>query len=480
MYLFSNTGSVSEVPSTLKEVVITGGTTIEDYAFWQLSSITSITIPEGVTSIGESAFDECSSLEDLILPNSLTHIDGSAFYGCDSLKYNEYDNALYLGNKSNPYVVLFSARDKSIQSCEINEKTNVIYSSAFSGCNSLYSIVIPDNVSSIGSSAFSNCTSLRKVTIGNKISHIGDYAFNGCTNLDEVHITDIEAWVSIDFVSEPSPSSPFHNSNGSNPLNNGGKLYLNEKLVTQLVIPNSVANVGYRAFVGCNSLTSVTFEEGVTSIGDYAFYGCTSLKQVSLPDSLTSLGNSAFSGCESLLYTEYNNAQYIGNNSNPYMVLISAKDKKAIRTCTINPATKFIHSNAFSGSLGLNSITIPDISLIWCRSLMRPIYNLSATFISNFFTVRSACKAIISPISLTFSAEIGSAKSSPSLRYFPFENFVTNISILSYTSELICLFRQEAKAHRTVNISALNSKSAEVNGTKTKSLRISLEMPYRQ
>ena len=103
---------------------------------------------------------------------------------------------------------------------------------------------------------------------------------------------------------------------------------------------------------------------------------------------------------------------------------------------------------------------------------MRPIYSLSATFISYFFTVRSACKAIISPMSLTFSFEIGSAKSSPSLRYFPFENFVTNISILSYTSELICLFRQEAKVHRTVNISALNSKSAEVNGAKQKSLRL--------
>ena len=61
--------------------------------------------------------------------------------------------------------------------------------------------------------------------------------------------------------------------------------------------------------------------------------------------------------------------------------------------------------------------------------MIKPIYNLSATFISNFLTVRNACKAIISPMSLTFSAEIGSAKSSPSLRYFPFENLVTNISI---------------------------------------------------
>lgn len=36
------------------------------------------------------------------------------------------------------------------------------------------------------------------------------------------------------------------------------------------------------------------------------------------------------------------------------------------------------------------------------------------------FTVRSACNAIISPMSLTFSLEIGSANNSPSLRYLPF------------------------------------------------------------
>ena len=34
--------------------------------------------------------------------------------------------------------------------------------------------------------------------------------------------------------------------------------------------------------------------------------------------------------------------------------------------------------------------------------------------------------------------------------------------------------------HRTGNIGTLNSKPAEVNGTKPKSLRASPEMPYRQ
>ena len=67
--------------------------------------------------------------------------------------------------------------------------------------------------------------------------------------------------------------------------------------------------------------------------------------------------------------------------------------------------------------------------------------------------------------------EIGSANNSPSLRYFPFENFVTNISIL-YTSEFVfAFFGQQAEVHRTVNVGTLNMKSAEVNGTKPKSLR---------
>ena len=43
-------------------------------------------------------------------------------------------------------------------------------------------------------------------------------------------------------------------------------------------------------------------------------------------------------------------------------------------------------------------------------------------------------------MSLTLSLEIGSAKSSPSLRYFPFENLVTNISILFHLLNLYLPF----------------------------------------
>ena len=100
------------VPDSLKTVVITGGTSIGNYAFSDCRSLTSITIPDGVISIGSDAFSRCSSLTSIIIPDSVTNIGGAAFYNCSKLT----------------------------------------------------SITIPDSVTSIGASAFYGCSSLTGVT----------------------------------------------------------------------------------------------------------------------------------------------------------------------------------------------------------------------------------------------------------------------------------------------------------------------------
>ena len=112
------------------------------------------------------------------------------FFYCDQLIYNTYENADYLGNDENPYVVLVKYKNTAALNCTIHEDTKVIYSSAFEGCKSLMQVTIGDKVTSIGESAFEGCISLAKVTASGSVTEIGNYAFYGCTALTEVMISD--------------------------------------------------------------------------------------------------------------------------------------------------------------------------------------------------------------------------------------------------------------------------------------------------
>ena len=174
-------------------------TSIGDYAFYYCYDLTSVTIPDSVTSIGDYAFYHCRSLTSVTIGKGVASIGDYAFNNCDKLKFNEYDNAYYLGNAENPYFALIKAKFNTISSCEISSQTKVIADNAFSSCGRLTSIVIPDSVTSIGYEAFSSCTSLTSVTIGNGVTSIGYGAFYNCDSLTSIKFNGTKAqWNAIE------------------------------------------------------------------------------------------------------------------------------------------------------------------------------------------------------------------------------------------------------------------------------------------
>ena len=151
------------------------------------------------------------------------------------------------------------------------------------------SLVIPDSVREIGSYAFMWCDLLTRVTIPPSLKSVSFSAFENCRALKRVDISDLAAWCAI-----------FWGGTQTNPLSYAHNLYLNEKLVTNLVIPDGVTEIGGSAFEGCTSITSVSFPDGLNVIGSCAFMGCASLTYVSIPDGVTVIGDGAFCVCASL------------------------------------------------------------------------------------------------------------------------------------------------------------------------------------
>ena len=181
------------VPSSLKTIIITGGTRIAQYAFYNFSGLTNITIPNSVTSIDDNAFRNCSSLTSITIPDSVTSISRSAFSGCRNLTSITIPDGVTIIGTSAFYGC------NGLTSINIPDSVTIIGGSAFSGCRNLTSITIPDSVTSIGDYAFGNCGSLTSIIIPNSVTSIGDYAFENCSSLTSITFNGTKAqWNAIE------------------------------------------------------------------------------------------------------------------------------------------------------------------------------------------------------------------------------------------------------------------------------------------
>ena len=312
-----------------------------------------MTIGNSVTSIDSSAFGDCYKLVEVINHSSLNITKGSSSNGYIGRYAEEVHNGESKIDNVGDY--LFYTYD------------GVNYLLAYIGNDT--ELVLPDNYNGdaykIYRYAFSNYRSITSISIPDSVTSIGSSAFSGRGSLEAVYITDIAAWCEISFGDYVA-----------NPLYNAENLYLNGKLVTNLVIPDSVTSIGSYAFYGCDSLISITIPDSVTSIGTQAFDDCTRLTSVTIKNGITSIGSYAFSDCTNLTsVTIGSGVTSIGNSA--------FSNCTSLTSVTIGSGVTSIGNFAFSNCTSLKSIIIPDNVTSIGSSAFAYCYGLTSVTIGN-------------------------------------------------------------------------------------------------
>lgn len=310
---------------------------IEEKAFINCSSLTSITIPDGVTGIGRYAFQGCSSLTSVTIPLGVTSIGGYAFYGCSNLT-----------------------------SVNIPEGVTSIGNNAFRDCSSLTSVTIPEGVTSIADYAFYgngmlvNFVSTTPCTLSGSLGGAGtklvvpheavaayreawpnsaNYIVDASLMNQTVDVTaKADASAVIEAIGEEHAQDVvtlkvkgtfnsydlmvFRNKminlmhldlSEANVVASTYKYYQSynskDNIITgcfaptnivSLKLPKDITALENQAFNGCKHLKTIELPEGIASIPDYAFQDCWVLTSVTIPESVKFIGSRAFWGCSAI------------------------------------------------------------------------------------------------------------------------------------------------------------------------------------
>ncbi len=371
------------------ELIIGGSGAMTDYVtssdspFYNLSSLTSVTVESGVNGIGACAFYGCSSLESVSIAGTVTNIGNRAFYNCSALTSITIPSSV----SSIDYHAFYGCR--SLTEVVMEYGVASIGNYAFSNCTELTDVVIPNSVTSIGNYAFNGCTSLEEITIPGSVSSVGDSIFSGCTALNEATLLSGVRVVgkmmflgcsNLETVNLPSTISVIDS-----------EAFKNCVLLTSVTLPSSLISIYDSAFSGCANLTHITVPSNVSILGNSVFAGCTGLISAPLPNSVQSMGSGVFSGCANLTaaniptgITKIPNNTFTGCSS--------------LQSATINGGITEIEEYAFKNCTGLTALSIPasvtaisDTAFTGCSSLA----SITVDGANAVYDSRNGCNALI-------------------------------------------------------------------------------------
>ena len=404
--------------SSLKIVTITNACKVPNNAFKDISTLTTVNLPNVVTSIGSFAFSGCDNLKQLELSSSLTTIDYYAFGDFDLQDTTKrFDVLNYTGTISDfcalkSYVRLFASTSKflfggqelldltitsditsisdylfsystfnsvSIDTKETGKGTfehstinNLTFGNNVKKVNEYFAeyanvanVTLNAGLEYIGREAFYKNTGLTNVYIPDSVQQIDLYAFGGCTKLIYVDLPMI-------IENKITPKDLLGNFDDTMlddiglQVNVRGGTYIsgfNGTHIQKVTCGSTITSVEEGAFYDCEYLSEVKLSDNISIVGKKAFYNCGSLREIQLSDNISQIGDYAFYGCKALTQiTIPNNADLItynssnGDNQNFGEYVF---ENAGLTQVTLPDDMTFIPGYAFK-NCNLTSITFPS------------------------------------------------------------------------------------------------------------------------
>ena len=303
---------VAFVGSELQSVTISEGIEIVGAeSFKSCEKLRKIVLPSGLKLIGDSAFKNCPALEELTIPSSVENIGAGAFcyYSSDdsfmytggNMKSNVYEGMNYLGDETNPYLVLVCRADESRKDVVLHSDTKFVAERAFQS-NDITSLKLNDGLLKIYDRAFYNCSELASaLVIKDSVTHIGESAFAGCSKIPSLHLnaacSDLSSGqfarlYSLEEISLSADNKNYYVKDGCLIGTKDKALYM---VVGDAVIPEDGSVTALKEYSLSNIATDCVYiPEVVTQIDHFVFIG---MKATSVIISVgrKNLGDLAFS-----------------------------------------------------------------------------------------------------------------------------------------------------------------------------------------
>ncbi len=265
---------------------------VQEYAFSGCQNLASVTFGEHLKKIRYRAFENCVLLQEAIFHDALTEIEHSAFDGCKALKTVTFGNGI---QKIGEYAFDGCSAIQTVNISSLTRWLAIEFASEqfVAGTNPLSApnatlyvndspvtdVIIPDGVTELKPLAFAGYAKLNSVQIGKDVSRIGAGALMECKNVTSLTVAAGNQTFAAETncvydktamsVALGCPATQIPDGIRIIPAN----VFREIPLSATFVIPDSVEEIGERAFMSCGTFTDLTLGTGLKTVGASAFFG---------------------------------------------------------------------------------------------------------------------------------------------------------------------------------------------------------------